>query len=102
MTEQGVTPETPTATPTLDYGLPPPRRSPVPLLGVIACAGGVVCALGLIGFGFWWMYYAVAGGAGERLDLLGRGVDVVVTGGLVGWLFARWLVAAWRARRRVA
>lgn len=102
MTDRGVTPDTRNATPTLEYGPPAPRRSPVPLIGVIGCTFGVLCALGVIGFGFRWIYYAVAGGAGERLDPLGRGVGVVVTGCLIGWLFARWLLAAWRARGRVA
>lgn len=101
MTDRGESPDRATATPTLEYGLPAARRSPVPFLGMVACACGVLCALGLIGFGFWWIYYAIAGGAGERLELLGHGVGVVVTGLLIGWLFGRWLLAAWREWGRV-
>src|SRR6185312_3668422 len=70
VTDRGTMPVTSNPKPILDYGPPARRPSPVPLLGVVACAGGVLCGIGLFAFGCWQFYYGVSGSAGERPEHL--------------------------------
>jgi hypothetical protein len=65
----------------------------------MACAVGILFGVGLLCFGCWQLYYGVAGSAGDQPEHLLQGAAIVLAGVLLIALCAKWLRAAWYARR---
>jgi hypothetical protein len=74
----------------LSYSPPAPRRSPVPVFGVVLCVIGACSGLLIAAFGVWWFVMSGLNGAG-------RGIAIVFTGALLIYLCARWYGKARRA-----
>jgi hypothetical protein len=78
----------------LGYAPPPRRQSPVPRLGVVACAIGVVCGVAISVFGIWWFTMTGIGG-------IWRSSAILLTGVLIIFLSTSWFRKARLAMRSV-
>jgi hypothetical protein len=74
----------------LNYSPPPPRRSPVPIIGAIACVVAFLCGAAIDGFGIWWIRMDTEHGTA-------RGAAICATGILIMGLCVKWYRGARRA-----